>query len=83
MTIPNRTDVKPITFEIHPDKSGFPYLKKVERRRNTQEEGRGKWVSIGKATDGGIERVIELNRRNGMIVLIDEDGTYRALILTD
>jgi len=81
----NPTEVvhKPVTFEIHPDQNGKPYLKKVERRRNIQEEGRGRWVRIGKVTDTGIDRVVGLNRRNGLIVLLDDSGEYRALVLTD
>jgi hypothetical protein len=75
---------KPVTYEIHPDKNGNPYLKRVERRRNIQEEGRGKWVSIGRDTDLGIEKVIRINEQvGGLICLPDETGTWRALVLTD
>ena len=45
------------TFEIHSDKKGNPYLKKVERPRNIREEGRGRWMPIGRVTDLYIERV--------------------------
>lgn len=74
---------KPMTFEIHANDLGKPYLKKVERRRNIQLEGRGSWMPIGKITDTGINRVIELNRKNGLLVLVDQDGVYRVLVLTD
>ena len=81
---PELESFKPVTFEIHPDKDGNPYLKKVERRRNIQEEGRGRWVAIGKSTDTGIERVIRINEQTGnLICLPDSDGTWRALVLTD
>lgn len=76
--------VKPITFEIHTNKLGKPYLKKVERRRNLREEGRGKWMPIGNVTDTGIDHVVRVNREVGkLICLMDEDGTWRVLVLTD
>ncbi len=73
----------PVTFEIHANKIGKPYLKKVERQRNIREEGRGRWMPIGRVTDTGIDRVVRLNQRNGLICLIDQEGTYRVLVLTD
>lgn len=73
----------PVTFEIHSDKNGKPYLKKVERRRNIQEEGRGAWMPIGRDTDSGIDRVVRLNKSAGNLVLPDETGTYRVLVLTE
>lgn len=75
---------KPHTFEIHADKHGNPYLKKVERSRNTREEGRGRWMPIGRATDTDIEKVVRINRKTGgLLVLADEDGVFRVLVLTD
>lgn len=81
----NQEEIKksPITFEIHPDKDGNPYLKKVERRRNIREEGRGSWMPIGRASDTGIERVLVLNEAAGNIVVPDQDGVYRVLVLTE
>lgn len=81
----NTNEVKrsPITFEIHPDKNGNPYLKKVERRRNIAVEGRGSWMPIGRSTDTGLERVLRLNKAAGNIVLPDQDGIFRVLVLTD
>ena len=74
---------KPMTFEIHADKHGKPYLKKVERRRNIREEGRGSWMSIGKISDTGIDRVVKINQKSGLLVLPDEEGNFRVLVLTD
>ena len=82
-TKPEEQVRKPMTFEIHANKIGKPYLKKVERKRNIREEGRGTWAPIGRVTDTGIERVVKINQQNGMIVLVDEDGVYRVLVLTD
>lgn len=72
-----------MTFEIHANKLGKPYLKKVDRYRNIQTEGIGTWAPIGRVTDTGIERVVRINQQHGLLVLIDEDGVYRALVLTD
>lgn len=75
---------KPHVFEIHPDKNGKPYLKKVERSRNIREEGRGRWMPVGKMTDSNIEKVVRINRRtSGLICLPDQDGIFRVLVLTD
>lgn len=71
-----------MTLEIHV-KNGKPYLKKVDRYRNSYIDGRGNWVPIGRSSDTGIERIIEANRQNGLMVLIDEDGVYRALVCSD
>lgn len=79
----NETPKVPTTFEIHANSQGRPYLKKVERKRNITQEGRGQWIPIGRMTDLGIGRVIKLNRENGLIVLPDEESVYRALILTE
>lgn len=74
----------PITYEIHPDENGKPYLKTVERRRNNQVEGRGKWVSVGTNLDFNISRVVWINQKVGkLIVLPCDDGHFRALVLTD
>lgn len=72
-----------MTYEIHQDKDGQPYLKRVNRIRNISAEGRGMWVDIGRATDNAINRVIEANERAGYLVLPDDQGYYRILILTD
>jgi hypothetical protein len=75
---------KPMTFEIHANKLGKPYLKKVERRRNIQEEGRGSWMPVGRVTDTGIEKVVRINQKVGkLLCLPDEDGVFRVLVLTD
>lgn len=72
------------TFEIHSDKKGNPYLKKVERPRNIREEGRGRWMPIGRVTDLYIERVVKINREvGGLICLPSDDGQWRVLVLTD
>lgn len=84
MNKPNEEVKKPpTTLEIHADKDGKPYLKKIERRRNIREEGRGLWMPIGRATDTEIERVLRLNKASGNLILIDEEGVYRVLVLTD
>lgn len=72
-----------MTFEIQKNKLGYPYLKKVDRFKNFLTDGRGLWVSIGRLSDAGIERIVEANKNNGLSVLIDEDNVYRALVLTD
>jgi hypothetical protein len=72
-----------MVFEIHANKLGKPYLKKVDRYRVVSEEGRGQWMSIGRLSDPGIERIVKLNQENGLIVLIDDEDIYRALVLTE
>jgi hypothetical protein len=72
-----------MVFEIHPNKLGNPYLKKVDRYRVISEEGRGQWMSVGRITDEGIDHVVRLNRKNGLIVLPDDEGNYRVLVLTE
>ena len=83
MNKPEEIKKSPITFEIHADRNGKPYLKKVERRRNVSVEGRGAWMPIGRDTDTGIDRVLRLNKLAKNLVLIDQDGTYRVLVLTE
>lgn len=83
---PNKEEqvYQPYTFEIHQDRFGKPYLKKVYRKRNLLEEGRGRWMPIGRAMDTGIERVLMINREvGGLVCLPDETGEFRALVLTD
>jgi hypothetical protein len=72
-----------MVFEIHANKLGKPYLKKVDRYRVVSEECRGQWMSIGRLSDPGIERIVKLNQENGLIVLIDDEDIYRALVLTE
>ena len=72
-----------MVFEIHKNKLGKPYLKKVDRPRRASEDGRGLWVDIGHIGHTGIDRVVRVNQRAGLLVLLDQDGTYRALVLTD
>jgi len=72
-----------MTFEIHANKIGKPFLKKVDRMRIWSKDGRATWTPIGHITDKDIERTVRINQTYGLIVLIDEDGVYRALILTD
>ena len=72
------------TFEIHPDKDGNPYLKRVEHPRNVREEGRYRWMPVGRVTDLGIEKVVRINREVGkLICLPGDDGWWRVLVLTD
>lgn len=68
-------------FEVVFDKTGYPYLKKVFKRRNPSE--RGVWVEIGKASNRNIDYLVTANRQMGYLVMQDEDGFVRALILTD
>lgn len=68
-------------FELHFTADGQKYLKWVDRRRFPGE--RGLWVDIGKATDRGINQIIEINRSHGIEVEIDDRNTYRALVLKD
>lgn len=71
-----------MVYEIHANKIGNPYLKKVDRTKR-REDGRGMWVEIGRITNFGIENAIRHNQEAGYIVLIDEDGIYRMLVLSD
>jgi hypothetical protein len=71
-----------MVFEIHSDRFGHPFLKKVDRRR-TNQDGRGHWVEIGRADQKGIEKYVKVNQKTGHVVLLDEDGVYRMLVLTD
>jgi len=72
-----------MVFEIHANKLGKPYLKKIDRPRRVSVDGRGLWVDIGSIGHTGIERVVRTNRAAGLLVVLDEDGNYRALVLTD
>lgn len=71
-----------MVFEIYTDKQGNPRLKRVDRPRR-REDGRGMWVEIGKSDQRGIERFVASNEDQGYLVLMDDEGVYRALILTD
>jgi hypothetical protein len=70
-----------MVFEIHKNKSGSPVLKRVDRLRR-RDEGRGMWVEIGRSDQKGIERFVAENEKQGYLVLMDDQGVYRALILT-
>jgi hypothetical protein len=70
-------------FTIEQNKLGYPYLKKAGRARKVSEEGRGQWVQIGKLTDLYIEKSIRINESQGYFVLLDDEGYYRALVLTE
>ena len=72
-----------MVFEIHANKLGKPYLKAVDRPRRVSVDGRGLWVDIGNIGHTGIERVVRTNQRAGLLVLLDQNGNYRALVLTD
>ena len=79
---PNETEVRiPMTYEIHANERGEPYLKKVIRTKSLRELGRGQWMPIGRATDHGINRVVELNLLQGHLVLPDQENVYRILVL--
>jgi hypothetical protein len=83
MTSSNEEVIKRMTYEIYADEHNEPYLKWVERKPNTPRV-RGHWVPIGKITDFTIERTIQINQEvGGLLVLIDEDHVYRALVLID
>ena len=68
-------------FKIEADKTGQPVLKYSEERPEHNE--RGRWVEIGPKDSEGIEQIVRLNRKNGLIVLLDDKGIYRALVLTN
>lgn len=70
-------------FEIEKSPKGFPYLKKSYRRWNPDTDLRGIWVEIGTNRSKYIEYVIKVNQDAGYLVLIDEFGMYRALVLFD
>lgn len=70
-------------FEIAKNKLGNPYLKKSTRPHLRSVDGRGQWVQIGKLTDNGIERSIRTNQEQGLLVLLDDEGYYRTLVLTE
>jgi hypothetical protein len=69
-------------YEICADSKGKPILKK-RLTFHTGGRSRGIWVEIGRVDHTGIERFVEINRRQGLLVLPDENGFYRALILTN
>jgi len=71
-----------MVYEVSMDKNNKPCLKKVDRPY-LRSEGRGVWVEIGRADHVGIEKFVAINRKNGLLVLPDEDGFYRALVLTE
>lgn len=71
-----------MVYETILDKNKNPCLKKVDRPY-LRSEGRGVWVEIGRVDHIGIERLVTINRNMGHLVLPDEDGFYRALVLTD
>lgn len=71
-----------MVYEIDQDMFGNPYLKKVNRKKASNEP-RGMWVEIGKVDSYGIEDIVRKNVQMGLIVLPDEEGAYRALVLTE
>jgi len=79
----SKDEFKPFVWEIHPDRHGKPYLKKVYRRRNSQVDGRGSWMPVGPSTYSEIHRIVDINRRAGLLCLPDETGEFRVLVLTD
>jgi hypothetical protein len=70
-------------YSIEQDKNGKPYLKKDFTKRMTSEKLRGQWIEVGPDSWIGTQKLVELNRQNGLIVLLDEDGFWRALVLVD
>ena len=70
-------------YEIHANKLGKPFLKKVDRPRKTSVDGRGNWVPIGRLSEYGIENAIRVNTENGYCPILDEDNIYRVLVLTE
>jgi hypothetical protein len=72
-----------MAYEIQKNKLNEPYLKWVDRPRKPSEEGRGLWVDVGRVTDKGIEQILRRNEDEGYIFLVDENDTYRVLVLTD
>ena len=69
-------------FEIQIDETGYPFLKKIFRERRLSDP-RGVWVEIGKSNMKNINHLVESNRNLGYLVLQDEYGIVRALILTE
>lgn len=72
-----------MTLEIKADKNGKPFLKMVDRPRLLSKDGRGIWVEVGRVGQTGVEEIVRRNREQGHLVLQDELGFYRSLILTD
>ena len=68
-------------FDIRLDKNGEPFLKWTEQKKPFGEKGH--WVEIGRVDDKELAHVVDVNRRNGMLVLVDDRGIYRALVLTE
>lgn len=62
-------------------KNGELRLKRSRRHREPGE--RGIWIAIAEKGEIGSGRIIRLNRENGIDVLEDEHGMYRALVLKD
>jgi len=74
-------------FELA-EHNGKTYLKYVDRKKLLEEQpqrkfDRGLWVEIGHYRDKDIQFYIDANRALGLRVEVDENGTYRALVLKD
>lgn len=68
-------------FELRTNAKGEKYLKYVKRPRLPFE--RGVWIEVAHESDKECSFFVDINRRMGMQVEIDERGTYRALVLKD
>lgn len=68
-------------FDLRLNAKGETYLKFVKRPRMPFE--RGFWVEIAHESSKEAGYYVDVNRRMGLQVEIDERGTYRALILKD
>lgn len=51
--------------------------------RDARPPPKGRWELVGSLIDEGIQRVINANIRNGLLVCKDDQGNVRALILED
>lgn len=68
-------------YEVRLDRFKMPYLKWVQRFRSPYE--RGIWMEFGHSDEDNIEECIKINKEQGLDVLLDENGCYRALILKE
>lgn len=71
-------------WEIGKSKNNKPQLKKNFNLKTPEEfKMRGQWVQIGMAAAEDVVHSVNANRKQGYLVLLDEEGYYRALVLLD
>lgn len=68
-------------YELYQKKNSNPVLVWTQRVRMPFE--RGFWVEVGHEREKDIERIVAINKNEGIQVEKDEKGFFRALILKD